>query len=94
MPETSQRIQSFIGADKTKWEDLGDFNSLEGKEVQKPSILFPKLDTKLIEKFRSKFSGESDPFEKIDLRVGKINSAELHPEAAHLYILKIDLRGR
>ncbi|WDE95637.1 methionine--tRNA ligase [Lentisphaera profundi] len=91
IPETSKRIQSFINVEDQSWSSLGDFTRLVGKEVNKPSILFPKLDTKRIEKLRSKFSGESDPFELVDLRVGRINKVELHPEADHLYVLKIDL---
>ncbi|MDD7987513.1 methionine--tRNA ligase [Lentisphaera marina] len=91
MPDTAQRIQSFIGLKDLKWDQLGDFSNLAGQEVSKPSILFPKLDTKRVEKLRSKFSGETDVFEKVDLRVGKINSAKIHPEADHLYVLEVDL---
>jgi methionyl-tRNA synthetase len=91
MPSTANRIQSFIGLQDLKWNQLGDYSSLEGLEVNKPSILFSKLDTKRVEKLRSKFSGEADVFEKLDLRVGIINSVEIHPEADHLYVLQVDL---
>ena len=91
MPDTANKIQSFIGLKDLKWHQLGNFSSLAGHEVTKPSILFPKLDTSRVEKLRSKFSGESDAFEKLDLRVGKITSLEIHPEADHLYVLQVDL---
>ncbi|EDM27183.1 methionyl-tRNA synthetase [Lentisphaera araneosa HTCC2155] len=91
MPNTANKIQSFIGLKDLKWNQLGDFSSLVDQEVTKPSILFPKLDTSRVEKLRSKFSGETDAFEKLDLRVGKITSLEIHPEADHLYVLQVDL---
>ncbi len=91
MPQTAQRIQSFIGLSEQNWDGIADYANLAGKEVSKPSILFSKLDTKLVDKFRDKFNGQEDPFEKIDLRVGKINKVESHPEADHLYVLEIDL---
>ena len=93
MPETCERLQATLNINDKNWSSLGKYESLLGIEINKPSILYPKLDNKLVEGFRDKFSGvtKEDPFTKIDLRVGKITKAELHPEADHLYVLQVDL---
>lgn len=96
IPETAQRIQSFLGLKDLTWSDLG---KLEGiTTIDKPEILFAKLDDKSIEVFREKYAGsQADRAAKelsleeqfratIDLRAGKIITVEDHPEADKLYV--------
>ena len=93
MPKTSERIQKMLNTNNFSWSSLGDFDELLDKKIGKPEILFQKLDTKLVEKYRAMFDGtqKEDPWSKIELKVGKVLEIELHPTAGHLYIEKIDV---
>ena len=93
MPTTSERIFKMLGIENQPWNNLGDFEELFDRKIAKPEILFRKLDTKLVEKFRIQFDGVErvDPWENIELRVGKVLEIEKHPTADHLYIEKIDI---
>ena len=95
MPETSSKIFKMLNLDAQSWNELGQFDSLYGHQTEKPEILFQKLDEKLIEKYKEKFSGvkKEDPWSKVELKVGKIVEIDNHPTAEHLYVEKIDLGG-
>ena len=93
IPNTSKRIFKMLKADELLWKDLGNFDELLGKEIGKPEILFRKLDIKKVEEFRGKFDGVErvNPWDNIELKVGKVLGIEKHPTAEHLYIEKIDI---
>jgi methionyl-tRNA synthetase len=93
MPKTSERIQKMLAVNNFSWGALGNYEELIDKKIGKPEILFQKLDTKLIEKYRSMFDGthKEDPWSKIELKVGKVLEIASHPTAGHLYIEKIDV---
>ena len=93
MPETSERILKMVNAEGQTWKDIADFTNLLGKTTNKPEILYPKLDTKLVEEFVEKFDGQEkiDPWDAVELKVGQIVEIENHPTAEHLYVEKIDL---
>jgi methionyl-tRNA synthetase len=95
MPQTSERILKMLNLEPQHWDTLGQFDSLYGHQTAKPEILFQKIDEKLIEKFKEKFSGEKkeSAWAKVELKVGKIVEIENHPTAEHLYVEKIDLGG-
>lgn len=97
MPNTGKRILDMLGGHEVDLKVLGDWKSMKGMKLSKPEILFKKLAPKLIEEYKTKFSGEqediSDPLDawkKIQLKVGEIKSVELHPSAERLYVEKID----
>jgi methionyl-tRNA synthetase len=93
MPETAERLSHMLGLPLSDWDALGDFNSLVGHEIGAPEILFSKLDSNLVPVYQEKFSGieRVDPWDKIELKVGKVLEIENHPAASHLYIEKIDI---
>ncbi|MCM8529990.1 MAG: methionine--tRNA ligase [Lentisphaeraceae bacterium] len=95
MPSTSAKIFKMLDIDVQTWEQLGQFDSLYGHQTLQPEILFKKLDEKLIETYKEKYSGgvKEDPWEKVELKVGKIVEIDNHPTAGHLYVEKIDLGG-
>ncbi|MCX6666918.1 MAG: methionine--tRNA ligase, partial [Euryarchaeota archaeon] len=55
-----------------------------GTSLEKPKPLFKKL---ILEDFML----ETDPFSKLDLRVGKVIDVKDHPQADTLYLLHVDL---
>ncbi|MFC1741007.1 methionine--tRNA ligase [Nanoarchaeota archaeon] len=74
-----------------------------GHAIGNPSPLFRKLEDKEIKEFRKKFGGKkkqdkkkqdaAEKFEEfpLDLRVGKVESVDDHPDAGKLYVLKVNL---
>ena len=95
VPTTSEKILGWLGVTEVSWKSVGDFESLGGLVPQKPELLFKKIEDKQVDEYRQKFSGQGQSsFESIDIRVGKILSAKVHPNAESLYIEDIDLGDR
>ncbi len=97
MPDTSKRMLSMFGSDKLDLELLGKWDDFEGRTLDKPQLLFKKLEKKTIEAYREKFSGQQsevkDPLEawsKIQIKVGEIKSVSQHPSADLLYVEEVD----
>ena len=55
VPATANTIAEFLNAGEILWENLGQTHGLIG--INRPSILFSRLEDDLIEKLRSRFSG-------------------------------------
>jgi len=104
IPETAEKIASFLGNPDIHWASLGD-RSTE-LTVRRPEILFNRLEDKEVDAYRDRFAGkvkdrdaekEESPEDyfrrKIDLRAAKITSVEKHPDADTLYILSLDAGG-
>jgi len=102
MPETSSNIFKQLNIKELKWKDLGKVLLKKGHKINKPELLFAKLEDKDVERFKKEFGGKrvdgkreesvKDAFSKLDLRVAKIISVEDHPDADKLVVMKIDLR--
>ncbi|HQJ06590.1 MAG TPA: class I tRNA ligase family protein, partial [Spirochaetota bacterium] len=88
-----------IGKDKLTLDNIGEYSYIKGVKINKPVILFNKLEKEKMEELREKFAGNknaknksgADPFSKIYLKVGKIVEIKKHPKADKLFIEKIDL---
>ncbi len=100
LPVTSQRILGMLNCKERDWKKLTEFN-LTGK-INKPALLFRKLEDKDIEGYKAKASKIKEhfttrqtkmvPFEewkKLDLRVGEIVEVKDHPNAEKLLIVKV-----
>jgi len=101
IPETSEKIISFLEGADLSWSSLAKIEGISG--INKPEILFTKLEEKIIDELRERFAGtqderaaaadeslESQFKNEIQLVVGKIIEIERHPEAEKLYVEKID----
>jgi methionyl-tRNA synthetase len=101
LPDTADKINSFLGLERPGTDQLGVLSGIEA--VKEPELLFRKLEDEEIEKFKKKFAGgqdmgvDSQTLEKfrsrVDLRVAKIIEVEKHPKADKLYIETVDLGG-
>ena len=95
IPETCQKILTCFGFESLQWNDLNDTEILNNRSMQKPDILFKRIEDKQIEEFRLRFNQKQqsieEKFQKHELRVAKIIAIERHPDADKLYIEKIDL---
>lgn len=105
LPNTAQKLQGFLNIEANKWNDLLASKLVAGTKINQAEILFTKIDDdfvdievqKLKEKSKqtSKFPPmketiDFDTFQKMDLRMGKILSAEKVKKADKLLQLIVD----
>ena len=106
MPTTSTKMRKQLGlwyADP-EWDDAREFMMMSGEEVKKGEALFPRLDIDKELEELDKISGAEkniplelkdeityDDFDKLDLRVGTIISAEKHPKADKLLVFQVKM---
>ena len=108
IPGTVIKVFNILGLKEKEIEIrlIGDYSQIVNKKINKPVILFNKLEKEQIEELRKRFSGNQkegdivdiinnnqgiDPFSRINLKIGKIIEINRHPKADKLYIEKIDL---
>lgn len=111
LPETSKYIQSLFGnnietgevkSTESIWNTLFRINYNSETKVNKPDIIFSKLDEKFIETEQSKLGFKNkkqdekdlisiDDFKKVKLRSATILSAEKIKKSDKLLKLKVDL---
>jgi methionyl-tRNA synthetase len=97
IPQTAEKIASFLKVKKLRWEDLGKREGI--RSIDPPELLFKILEDDFIDVQREKFSGvkkqEESPVDKFNrtvlIRVGKIIKIERHPKADKLYVETVDL---
>ena len=103
IPGTADTIAGFLNVEHRQWSDLASKRKL-GK-IEKPHILFTRLEDDVIADLRERFSGTQEErkqeapepalttrfAETVELRVAKITSIERHPKADKLYVEQIDL---
>jgi methionyl-tRNA synthetase len=62
MPDTSLKMLSFLGVEKTNWKDLGNWEGIQG--IGEVSLLFTKLEDSVVEQLRTRFSGSQEEREQ------------------------------
>jgi methionyl-tRNA synthetase len=55
LPGTSRRIAAMLGMEKVSWKDLGNLSGLT--TINRPELLFRRLEDKEIEELHARFSG-------------------------------------
>lgn len=107
IPETAEKIRGFIALDSFKWEQAGETNILPAEHsINKPSILFEKIEDSFVEKeqdiLRNSVPAEEkshepqkedasfENFLSMDIRVGEILSAKKVKKADKLLELQVD----
>ena len=105
MPSTANKILDQINTDQRNLLDLNKFGLYqEGtKVIEKPEMLFARLDPKEIKKKIAALQPEKkeikkdinfitiDDFKKVELIVGTVIESKKHPEADKLLVSKIDI---
>lgn len=100
------RKQTGLWFAEPQWEDSKVFDMMEGEQVKKGNPIFPRMDIEKeleeLEKMKGGPKEENIPlelkdtikfedFDKIDLRVGTILSAEKHPKADKLLVFQVKM---
>ncbi len=97
IPETAQRIASFLGVKTLAWDDLGILRGIS--RINKPELLFKRLEDDQIDALRQRYAGKqaereslaSRFNERVELRAARIEKVEKHPKADKLYVETINL---
>ncbi len=88
LPFTSKKLQAMLGIADLKWADSGNVNLLEnGHQIDKPSLLFEKIEDEIIEKQVQKLE---DTKKENELAAKTI--PEQKPEVAFDDFMKMDIR--
>lgn len=104
LPNSSQKIFSMLNEKETVWSDAGKINLTEGKELNKPEILFQKIEDETIERMvkmlghvetdekkEEKQLISIEDFQKVEIKTALIIEAEKIPKSERLLKLKVDL---
>lgn len=106
MHTTSGKMRKQLGLwyAEPEWDDARTFMMMSGEEVKKGDPLFPRLDIEKELEELDQMSGKEkniplelkdeivyDDFDKLDLRVGTIVSAEKHPKADKLLVFQVKM---
>ena len=104
LPGTAEKLSEFLNFKSMKYSSAGNMNLLHaGHSTEKPTILFPKIEDELVENeilklkqpMQSNFEPQKDEitfddFSKLDIRLGKILTAEKVEKADKLLKMTID----
>ncbi len=102
MPKTAEKIRDLIGSKQTTWNDLMKEELEPGTMINQPETLFAKIEDATIQEEIAKLkTTENAPsagkgeieygdFDKVDIRVGQILSAEPVPKSSKLLKLEVD----
>lgn len=91
IPDSSERLSDMMNTELESLDDAKSFRIKPGDEIQEPKILFEKVEVE--EKEVKKEMVSFDEFQKLDLRVGKIEKVEHIEKSDNLYKLQIDVGG-
>lgn len=104
IPFTMEKLNKILNNKNVLWDESGNPNLPIGHELNKPEILFVKIEDEAIEKEVNKLQhGEEvntkkeesfitiDDFMKVELKVAEIISAEAVPKSEKLLKLKVSL---
>jgi len=103
IPFTSEKIFAMLNKEKTSWFESGKANLKAGHQLNKPQILFTKIEDKVIDEQINKLGvpeGEEiepdeeitiDDFMKVKLKVAKVLEAENIPKSKKLVKLQIEI---
>lgn len=90
IPATSARIAATLGSGAIAWSDLGMLKGIS--EVQKPELLFARLEDREIEELRVRFSGTQK--ERLEAADAAAQAAGPSPaEVAARFRASVDLRA-
>jgi len=104
LPSTSEKIWNSLNLSGSvhehKWESAAELGLKHGHKIGKPEPLFEKISDKAIAKNgeKPKKNQASDTvkgadFDKLDIRIGKIENVEQIPKSKKLFKLSVDLGG-
>ncbi len=100
IPMSAENAMKILSVPRSKWKDFTEFTIKGGHKIGKIEHLFEPIKEEEIERAK-RFKAEKKKkgvnmeipfkeFAKIDLRVGRVDKVEDHPNADKLYLLTVD----
>jgi len=90
MPALATKILHQLNSPHDHIKDTFEFLLPEGHLIGEPEPLIAGIEQAKINDLKARYGGSVVKF-PAEIRVGKIKSISDHPEADHLYVLKIDV---
>ncbi len=110
LPFTAKKLRTMLNIEMVEWDSLNAKNIIKvGHKINKPSLLFSKIDDKTVEKQREKLANSKkeleketrkitpqknivdfEDFQKLDLRIGTVVSAEKVAKTKKLLKLQVN----
>ncbi len=100
IPSSCKKIRKYLNFKIKDFDEIKKFIIKAGHKITEPRPLFKKIDDEGLAKWREKFEKEVkkmvtiEDFQKLDIRIGEIKSAEDVPESDKLVKLKVDIAGQ
>ncbi|MBI4167742.1 MAG: methionine--tRNA ligase [Candidatus Aenigmarchaeota archaeon] len=96
LPFASKKILDMLNVKKDGWGSASEIKIKPNHRINKAEILFNKVEDDAIKKRIEKLGGVKEmvgieDFKKLDIRIGKIMSAESVPKSENLLKLQIDI---
>lgn len=96
LPFTSKKISDMLDSKITNWNSAAELKIKPGHKINKAEILFNKVEDDAVKKRLEKLGGvhelvDIEEFRKLDIRIGKVVSAENVPKSGKLLKLQIDI---
>lgn len=92
IPKASERVADMLNVEIEDLDHLGEFRIEYGHEIKKPSILFKKVEFEEKEEVKEDMVS-FDEFQKLDLRIGRVEKVEDIEKSDNLYRIQMDLGG-
>ncbi len=99
LPFTAEKIRGMLNTEAVTWEQAAGYPVPEGLVLGEPQILFEKVEDETIRLQKGKLGKKEevvpeipmDDFEKLDLRIAEVLSAEMVPGTTRLMRMEVDL---
>ena len=97
LPSSSEKIWRYLGYEGTQEKEgmAAVLSELPvGRPLPEPIPVYKKVEIEVVKEEEEPAEADTSPFtdfRTLDLRVGKIVSAEDHPDAEKLFLLKVDI---
>jgi methionyl-tRNA synthetase len=90
MPSTSSNLAKQLGVEVISWKQAKEFDIRPGHRIGEPSVIFAKVRVDNPAQMGSNLVSIED-FEKLDIRVGRVRSAQRVPNSKRLLKLEVDM---
>ncbi len=96
LPFASEKINKMLGTKESGWNSAAELKIKPKHNINKAELLFNKVEDDAIDARLKKLGGakemvDIEDFKKLDIRVGKVLSAESVPKSEKLLKLQIDI---
>jgi methionyl-tRNA synthetase len=90
MPSASSKLAKQLGVEVTSWDQAKEFDIRAGHRIGEPSVIFTKVRVDDHKEVGPNLVSIED-FEKLDIRIGKVKTAQKVPNSKKLLKLEVEV---